>query len=174
MCTDGQSEDTPTDEEAKRMEVDKIRARFMDHLHELSFDERDLAHFLHNQGGYPIEANLMASIRRMMDGEVGVTAELFVIVRMLVRQQRRLLARHSNVCWKEDDRGVWTATVDDCSVKIQRNKTNWQITCIDPDGDDVDWRLEVKSLEIAEKRALLWVEEGQNDRAWNQAEDLSF
>lgn len=120
MVTDEQGAMKSAEEDAKAVEAAKIWQRFIDYLDELSFDRRDLAHFLRNQGGYPKEANLEASIQRMIDGKAEVTAELYVIVHILVRQQRRLLARHANVRWKEDENGAWTAKVDDFTVKLKR------------------------------------------------------
>lgn len=98
----------------------------------------------------------------MAAGDVAVSAEALVIVRMLVNQQRLRDREQSNVEWKQQPNNVWAATISGFRVNLHpQTKQRWLIslTFIE-NGYSPCWQPWPTGLDAAKRKALACVADG--------------
>ncbi len=151
----------PTDEE--------LRAEFIKALEEVSFTSGELLKWMNQRGDYRDSSASIRGIQRMMSGETRVSGLMMVLVNTLVRQHRRLKVQHPNLEWAVNEHGVYTTQVNEWYVYISpQTKGRWLLSCSrGPSRDDYSppfgrW---LNSLEEAQNKALMSVEEGMADIA---------
>lgn len=150
---------------------EQLRGRFNAALRELNFSAADLLHWMSKRGDYRDSAATMRSIQRMASGETRVSGEMMVLVNMLLRQYRRLNARHPNLVWQKNERGGYSTQIDGWYVYIHpKSKGRWLLECsCGPSREDFspEWGRWLDFLEEAQNKALMYVEEGMADMAEN-------
>ncbi|MCW2285492.1 hypothetical protein M2323_003365 [Rhodoblastus acidophilus] len=141
-------------------------------LAELGLSPVELADYMKKQGGdYRPYQTILRGIQRMIAGETRVSGEMFVIVRMLLRQHRRLKARHPNVEWSRVPTGAVSAQVEGYTVFLSpQSKGRWIVSCRDEAGFSPEFGRWQDSLQAAKNKALVCVEEGMSDIAYLRAE----
>ncbi len=151
----------PTDEQ--------LRTQFVRALEEISFTPGDLLKWMSVRGDYRDGSASIRSIQRMLAGETRVSGTTMVLVKVLVRQHRRLKARYPDLVWSTTEHGTYTTQVDNWHVYISpQTKGRWLLSCSSgPSRDDYSppfgrW---LDTLEEAQNKALMSVEEGMADMA---------
>lgn len=151
----------PTDEE--------LRIEFMKTLKEISFTPDELLKWMSRRGDYRDRSASIRGIQRMMSGETRVSGPMMVLVNTLVRQHRRLKARHPNLAWSINEHGTYTAQVDSWHVYIARqSKGRWLLSCssgLSHEDYSPPFGRWLDSLEEAQNKALMSVEEGMAELA---------
>ena len=109
------------------------------------------------------------SIERMISGETKVSAEMSVILSMLLRQHRRLNERYADLDWKVTEHGTHHAQIDNWHVYLApQTRGRWLLSCAaGPTRQDYSppWGHWLDSFELAKHHALVEVEEGMNELA---------
>jgi hypothetical protein len=151
----------PTDEELYR--------EFSDALEEISFTPGELLSWMSRRGDYRDGSAKIRGIQRLMSGETRVSGPMMVLVHTLVRQHRRLKARHPDIKWTVNEYGTHSTQIDGWHVYIYpKSKGRWLLLCRSgPNPDDYSppfgrW---LDTLEEAKNKALMSVEEGMADLA---------
>ncbi|WP_323011059.1 hypothetical protein [Paracoccus sp. (in: a-proteobacteria)] len=136
-------------------------------LSELDLSAVELADYMNKQGGdYRPYTTILRGIQRMIAGETKVSGEMFVIVTLLLRQHRRLKARHPNLDWTKLPSGALSAKVEDYTVFLSpQTKGRWIVSCAAPGGFSPPFGRWQQGLDSAKNKALACVEEGMNDVA---------
>jgi hypothetical protein len=137
-------------------------------LEELGLSPVELADYMKKQGGdYRPYSAILRGIQRMVAGETRVSGEMFVIVRMLLRQQRRLKQKHPNIHWDEHPSGALSAQVADYTAFLSKqSKGRWIVSCRADTGFSPEFGRWQDNIEQAKTKALTCVEEGMNDLAY--------
>ena len=158
----------PTDEE--------LRVAFIKALEEISFTPRELLKWMSHRGDYRDCSASVRGIQRMMSGETRVSGTMMVLITILVRQHRRLKARHPNLNWTINEHGTHTTQVDGWHVYIfPQTRGRWLLSCSSgPSREDYSppfgrW---LDTLDEAKNKALMSVEEGMADLADNERSHL--
>jgi len=145
------------------------RQEFIDGLAELRLTPAALAFKMEKLGDDRSIKAIMRSIERMISGETKVSAEMSVILSMLLRQHRRLKDRYGELQWQVTEHGTHQAKVDDWYVYLSpQTRGRWILSCAaGPSRQDYSppfghW---LDSLEEAKFKALVEVEEGMNQLA---------
>ena len=152
-----------------RRSAEQRRQDLVEGLAELRLKPNGLAGKMEKFGDdRPIQA-IIRSIERMLSGETKVSAEMSVIIEMLLRQRRRLNDRFSDLQWKVTEHGIHCTQIDGWYVYISpQSRGRWILSCAaGPSRDDYSppfgrW---LDSLEEAKHKALVEVEEGMNELA---------
>lgn len=146
-----------------------LRIELINALEEISFTPGELLKWMSCRGDYRDISASIRGIQRMMSGETRVSGPMMVLVNMLVRQHRRLKARHPNLAWSINEHGTYSAQVDGWHVYIApQPKRRWLLSCSSgPSRQDYSppfgrW---LETLEEAQNKALVFVEEGMADMA---------
>ena len=151
----------PTDEE--------LRIEFINALEKISFTPSELLKWMSRRGDYRESSASIRGIQRMMSGETRVSGPMMVLVNTLVRQHRRLKARHPNLAWSINEHGTYAAQVDGWHVYIApQSKDRWLLTCssgLSREDYSPPFGRWLESLEEAQNKALMSVEEGMADMA---------
>lgn len=151
----------PTDEE--------LRIEFINALEKISFTPSELLKWMSRRGDYRESSASIRGIQRMMSGETRVSGPMMVLVNTLVRQHRRLKARHPNLAWSINEHGIYAAQVDGWHVYIEpQSKGRWLLSCSSGPSRDYyspPYGRWLESLEEAQNKALMSVEEGMADMA---------
>ncbi|ATF04073.1 hypothetical protein PhaeoP75_04474 (plasmid) [Phaeobacter gallaeciensis] len=112
---------------------------------------------------------ILRSIERMISGETKVSAEMSVIMSMLLRQHRRLNERYADLRWEITDNGTHHAQIDSWHVYLTpQTRGRWLLSCAaGPERQDYSppWGHWLDSFELAKHKALVEVEEGMNEFA---------
>jgi hypothetical protein len=142
-------------------------------LEELGLSPVELADYMKKKGGdYRPYNTILRGIQRMVAGETRVSGEMFVIVRMLIRQQRRLKNKYHNINWNKLPSGALSAQIDDYTVFLSaQSKGRWIVSCRADTGFSPEFGRWQDSLEEAKNKVLACVEEGMNDLAYLKAEE---
>lgn len=145
------------------------RDEFIKGLSELQLKPSDLAHKMEKFGDDRSIKTILRSIERMISGETKVSAEMSVILSMLLRQHRRLRHRQSELMWSINDHGVHRTEINGWHVYLSpQTRGRWILSCAaGPSREDYSppfgrW---LESLEEAKHKALVEVEEGMNELA---------
>ncbi|WP_105405471.1 hypothetical protein [Neorhizobium sp. T7_12] len=155
---------------------EEIAQEWREALAELGLSAVELADFMKKNGGdYRPYATILRSIQRMILGEIRVSGEMFVIVRMLLRQHLRLKERHPALQWVQHPTGVFTAEVEDWSVSLSpQSKGRWIVIGTDPSGSSPQFGRWQQGITAAKNKALVCVEEGMSEFAYSRAEHAKF
>lgn len=147
----------------------ELTASFNEALAELRMTPADLAKHMHTNGDYRDFSATLRSIQRMISGDTRVSGEMLVIIKMLLRQRRRLQSKYSDLQWHRNERGIYKAEIDGWFVHIApQTKGRWLLHCRHgKNSEDYSppfgrW---LDSLDEAKEKALICVEEGMNDEA---------
>lgn len=141
-------------------------------LEELGLSPVELADYMKKKGGdYRPYNTILRGIQRMVAGETRVSGEIFVIVRMLLRQQRRLEIKYHNIHWDILPSGAMSAQIEDYTVFLSpQTKGRWIVSCRADTGFSPEFGRWQDSLAEAKNKALACVEEGMNDFAYLKVE----
>ena len=152
-----------------RRTPERRRQDLIDGLAELRLKPGGLARKLEKFGDDRPSQAILRSIDRMLSGETKVSAEMSVIMAMLLRQHRRLNAKFSDLKWEITEHGTHRAQIDNWHVYLSpQTRGRWLLSCAaGPSRDDYSppfghW---LDSLEEARHKALVEVEEGMNELA---------
>jgi len=169
LDTDMENESDVFDGSFQPRSPEERRQDFIDGLAELRLTPAALAFKMEKLGDDRSIKAIMRSIERMLSGETKVSAEMSVILSMLLRQHRRLKDRYGELPWQVTEHGTHQAQVEDWYVYLSpQTRGRWVLSCAaGPSRDDYSppfghW---LDSLEEAKFKALVEVEEGMNQLA---------
>lgn len=155
----------PTDEE--------LRTQFLSALEEVSFTPGELLKWMSRRGDYRDASASIRGIQRMMSGETRVSGPMMVLANTLVRQHRRLKLQYPHLSWSINEHGTYVSQIENWFVFISpQSKGRWLLACRkgrNHDDYSPPFGRWLGSLEEAQNKALMAVEEGMADIAEMEA-----
>ena len=100
---------------------EKITESFRTDLAELEESMVELAKRMQDMGDHRSYQAILRSIQRMAAGDTGVSGEMRVIVRALLRQQRRREKKYTGLKWQRQANGTKNYFYEDASFVRLRN-----------------------------------------------------
>lgn len=142
-----------------RSTPEEVTAEFQEQVRELGGCLVELTDQMKKLGDYRPYNAIMEDIQRMVSGEKQVSAEMKVIVTMMLRQQLRLKHKYAELVWTRED-GSYLAQADDFRISlIPQTRSRWLVSLIHKDGYRPPWPRWQDNLEAAKRRALVCMEE---------------
>lgn len=132
-------------------------------LSELDTTPSLLASRLMHLGDFRSHNTILRGLQRALSAETGVSAELAVIVKMLINQRRRYHRAAGQIDWVQSERGGIHAVVRSFKISLYENRNGlWQIHVIDQkSGYSHPYPTYPKNLESAKLKALECVDEAE-------------
>lgn len=134
-------------------------------LNELQDTPAELAKRLYRLGDHRSPKVIVRGIQRMLVGDTGVSGEMLVIMKLLVRERRRLLNQYGNLKWETSGKQSLTAVAGDFRVNLHpETRGRWKIDVVHlKTGYSSPWQEWQDNLEAAKKKALVCVEDAYNE-----------
>jgi hypothetical protein len=145
---------------------EQIAAAFRSAFDELEETPTELAKRMRQLGDHRSFSTILRSLQRMLAGDIGVSGEMLVIIRLLIRQQRARDRRYADLKWQRFDNGTVSATVDDFTLSLQpQTKGRWHVHLLHRSGYSPPWPTWQSNLDAAQKKALTCLMDAQDDLA---------
>lgn len=140
---------------------EEITESFRADLNELEETLVELAKRMRDMGDHRSFPAILRSIQRMAAGDTGVSGEMRVIVRALLRQQRRREKKYAGLKWQRQANGTVSAVVDDFSIDLYpKTKGRWLVHLVHiPTKYSPSWPDWQDSLDAAKRKALTCLED---------------
>ena len=140
---------------------EEITESFRADLAELEESMVELAKRMQDMGDHRSFQAILRSIQRMAAGDTGVSGEMRVIVRALLRQQRRREKKYTGLKWQQQTNGTVSAVVDDFSIDLYpKSKGRWLVHLVHlPTKYSPSWPAWQESLDAAKRKALTCLED---------------
>ncbi len=134
----------------------QISAAFQADLKELDETLSELAKRMIDLGDHRSFQTILRSLQRMVAGDIGVSGEIRVIVKMLLCRQRRCEKKNNDLVWKTLPNGIVSALKDDFTISlIPQTKRRWLVNLVyTKNGWSPSWPAWQSSLEAAKRKAL--------------------
>lgn len=134
-------------------------------LNELQDTPAELARRLYRLGDHRSPKVIVRGIQRMLAGETGVSGEMLVIAKLLVRERRRLLHQYGDLKWELSGKESLTAVAGDFRVNLHpETRGRWKIDVVHlKTGYNSPWQEWQDSLAAAKRKALVCVEDAYNE-----------
>ncbi len=151
----------------RKLTPEEITAEFRALIAELDETPTELAARLKHLGDHRTVSAISRSIQRMASGDAGVSGEMLLIAKLLIRQQRVRDQRYSNLQWRRHPNNVHSATVDGFTITLSpKTKERWHVNLVhDRTKYSPPWPSWQPDLETAKKKALTCLFDAQNDLA---------
>jgi hypothetical protein len=148
---------------------EEITEAFRADLQELQETPVELAKRMQDMGDHRSFQAILRSIQRMAAGDTGVSGEMRVIVKALLRQQRRREKKYAGIEWQRQANGTVSAVVEDFSIDLYpKSKGRWLVHLVHiPTKYSPSWPAWQDSLEAAKCKALTCL-----DDAYVQLDEL--
>ncbi len=148
---------------------EEITEAFRTDLQELQETPVELAKRMQDMGDHRSFQAILRSIQRMAAGDTRVSGEMRVIVKALLRQQRRREKKYAGIEWQRQANGTVSAVVEDFSIDLYpKSKGRWLVHLVHiPTKYSPAWPAWQDSLEVAKCKALTCL-----DDAYVQLDDL--
>lgn len=136
--------------------AEEITEAFRADLQELQETPVELARRMQDMGDHRSFQAILRSIQRMAAGDTGVSGEMRVIVKALLRQQRRREKKYAGLKWQRQANGTVSAVVEDFSIDLYpKSKGRWLVHLVHiPSKYSPSWPAWQESLEAAKRKAL--------------------
>lgn len=144
--------------------AEEITEAFRVDLQELEETPVELAKRMQDLGDHRSFQAILRSIQRMAAGDTGVSGEMRVIVRTLLRQQRLRENKYAGLQWHRQASGTVSTIADDFSIDLYpKSKGRWLVHLVHmPTKFSPSWPAWQDSLEAAKRKALTCLEDGYN------------
>jgi hypothetical protein len=148
---------------------EEITEAFRSDLNELEETAVELAKRMQDMGDHRSFQAILRSIQRMAAGDTGVSGEMRVIVRALLRQQRRREKKYAGIQWQRQNNGTVSSVVDDFTIDLYpKSKGRWLVHLVHiPTKYSPSWPAWQDNLEAAKRKALTCL-----DDAYIQLDEL--
>lgn len=148
---------------------EEITEAFRADLQELQETPVELAKRMQDMGDHRSFQAILRSIQRMAAGDTGVSGEMRVIVKALLRQQRRREKKYAGIEWRQQTNGTVSAVVGDFSIDLfPKSKGRWLVHLVHiPTKYSPSWPAWQDNLEAAKRKALTCL-----DDAYAQLDEL--
>jgi hypothetical protein len=135
---------------------EEITKSFQVALEELEETPMELAKRMIELGDHRSFQAILRSLQRMSSGDTGVSGEMLVIVKMLVRRQRRRGKKYATLAWQRLTNGTVSAVEDAFTISlIPQTKGRWLVNLVhNKSGWNPSWPSWQDSLEAAKRKAL--------------------
>ena len=152
-----------------QLTAEDITEAFRADLVELQETPVELAKRMQDMGDHRSFQAILRSIQRMAAGDTGVSGEMCVIVRALLRQQRLREKKYAGIKWQRQANGTVSAVVEDFSIDLYpKSKGRWLVHLVHiPSKYSPSWPAWQDSLEAAKRKALTCL-----DDAYVQLDEL--
>jgi hypothetical protein len=138
----------------------QVTVEFQADINELNESPVELADRMSMLGDYRPYNTILRGVQRMLSGETRVSGEMKVLVTMMMRQQRRLKLRYSNLSWNQLPDGSWSTQANDFRVTlVPQKRGRWLVNVVHKDGYSHPWPRWQDNLESSKKQALVTVED---------------
>lgn len=140
-----------------------IRAEFNNNLAELNLTVSQLTMKLRDAGDFRSQDSIRRAIQRVLAEETNVSAELFVIVNMLLKKQRRYQLANKQIEWSANQNGGICTLVRGFNISLYVNNNGlWQIHVVSKEtGYSHPYPRYPDNLESAKLKALECLEEAE-------------
>ncbi|WP_295990462.1 hypothetical protein [Rugamonas sp.] len=137
-------------------------AEFKARLDELEEGAAELARRLRGLGDYRSVSTIQRSFQRMQSGEIAVSGEMMVIVKMLVNQQRIRNKRASVLEWNRKANGARSTTEDGFIINLNpETNSRWSVSLTHIETEfRPTWPRWQPSLEAAKRKAMTCLADG--------------
>lgn len=134
-------------------------------LAELQDTPAELARRLYRLGDHRSPKVIVRGIQRMLAGETGVSGEMLVIAKLLVRERRRLLNQYGNLKWEPAGKESLSAIAGEFRVNLHlQTRGRWKIDVVHlKTAYSSPWQEWQDGLEAAKKKAMFCVEDAYNE-----------
>ncbi len=148
---------------------EELTKDFQADMQELEETQRELAKRMIDLGDHRSFQAILRGLQRMVAGDTGVSGETRVIVKMLLRRQRRREKKYANLGWQRLPNGTVSTLADDFTVSlIPQTKGRWLVNLVhNKSGWSPSWPAWQDTLETAKRKALTCL-----DDAYDQLDEL--
>lgn len=138
------------------------RSEFLAMLDELGISISDLAMRMQQKGDFRTQAAIKRSLQRVIALETNVSAELFIVVNMLLQKERRYKLLNQSIQWSRQNDAV-CATIRGFNISMYHWKSkSWQIHVVSKEsGYSHPYPSYPTTLEAAQLKALECVEDAE-------------
>jgi hypothetical protein len=149
---------------ASQPTAEEITEAFRNDLQELEETPMELAKRMQDMGDHRSFQAILRSIQRMAAGNTGVSGEMRVIVRALLRQQRRREKKYRNLKWQRQTNGTVSTVADDFTIDLYpKSRGRWLVHLVHiPTKYSPSWPSWQDNLEAAKRKALTCLDDGYN------------
>ena len=142
----------------------EITRTFQADLLELEETTVELAKRMIDLGDHRSFEAIVRGIQRMASGDTGVSGEMRVIVKMLLRQQRRREKRHASIEWQQHKNGTVSAITDGFTIDLYpKSKGRWLVHLVHQKTKySPAWPAWQDDLKSAKRKALTCLEDAYN------------
>lgn len=151
---------------------EEITESFRADLIELQETPVELSKRMQDMGDHRSFQAILRSIQRMAAGDTGVSGEMRVIVKGLLRQQRLREKKYVGLKWRQQANGTVSTVVDDFSIDLYpKSKGRWLVHLVHlPTKYSPSWPAWQENIDSAKRKALTCLEDAfvQLDELKNQ------
>lgn len=135
------------------------REQVLNNLNLLDLSTSEIAHRMRMWGDYRSSSTIQRSIQRMRNGEIAISGEFCVVIKLLLARQEQFAARYKRINWIRND--DVTAKIDEFDVTLKPYKNGrWVVIVRHRDtGYCAPWPTFPKSLDEAKRKAIVIIED---------------